>query len=53
MRLAGLEFFSSYEEAKQTVNNHFREAFGFVGSYKIIEFTSQELLDFEIILEED
>ncbi|WCQ70084.1 hypothetical protein [Streptococcus pasteurianus] len=45
--------FSSYEEAKQTVESHFREDFGFVGSYKIIEFTRQELLDFEIIVEED
>lgn len=51
--ISGTRVFSSYEEAKQTVKNHFREAFGFVGSYKIIEFTRQELLDFEITVEEN
>lgn len=51
--ISGTRVFSSYEEAKQTVKNHFREAFGFVGSYKIIEFTRQELLAFEITVEEN
>ena len=49
--ISGTRVFSSYEEAKKTVESHFLEDFGFIGSYKIIEFTHQELLDFEIIVE--
>lgn len=44
--------FNSYEGAKQIVENHFLENFGFIGSYKIIEFTHQELLDFEILTDD-
>ncbi|MFS9198549.1 hypothetical protein [Streptococcus vestibularis] len=44
-----VRFFSSYEKAKKTVEEHFLEAFGFIGSYKIIEFTRQELIDFDIL----
>ncbi len=47
--ISGTRAFNSYEEAKQTVENHFLDFFGFIGSYKIIEFTHQELLDFEIL----
>ena len=44
--------FNSYEGAKQIVENHFLENFDFIGSYKIIEFTHQELLDFEILTDD-
>lgn len=47
--ISGTRAFNSYEEAKQTVENHFLDFLGFIGSYKIIEFTHQELLDFEIL----
>lgn len=46
---SGTKAFNSYEEAKQTVENHFLEFFGFIGLYKIIEFTHQELSDFEML----
>ena len=41
--------FFSYEEAKSVVESHFLQTFGFIGSYKIIELTYEELLDFEIL----
>lgn len=41
--------FLSYEEAKSVVESHFLQTFGFIGSYKIIELTYEELLDFEIL----
>ncbi|MCU0081773.1 hypothetical protein [Streptococcus danieliae] len=50
--ISGTRVFSSYEEAKQTVETHFQEDFGFIGSYKIIEFTYQELMDFEILADD-
>lgn len=50
--ISGTKAFNSYEEAKQTVENHFLEIFGFIGLYKIIEFTHQELLDFEILTDD-
>ena len=37
------------EEAKSVVESHFLQTFGFIGSYKIIELTYEELLDFEIL----
>ncbi len=37
-----------YEEAKSVVESHFLQTFGFIGPYKIIELTYEELLDFEI-----
>ncbi|MDO4667040.1 MAG: hypothetical protein Q4A90_04300 [Streptococcus sp.] len=46
--ISGTRVFSSYEEAKHRMESDFLETFGFIGSYKIIEFTYQELLDFEI-----
>lgn len=49
--ISGTRVFSSYEEAKSRTESDFLESFGFIGSYKIIEFTHQELLDFEIIVE--
>ncbi|GAA0054370.1 UNVERIFIED_CONTAM: hypothetical protein KB570_01570 [Streptococcus canis] len=49
--ISGTRVFSSYEEAKRRTESDFLESFGFIGSYKIIEFTHQELLDFEIIVE--
>ena len=39
--ISGTRAFNSYEGAKQT--------FGFIGLYKIIEFTHQELSDFEML----
>ncbi|MFS1664488.1 hypothetical protein [Streptococcus sp. zg-JUN1979] len=50
--ISGTRVFDSYEEAKKTVENHFLEDFGFMGSYKIIEFTYQELMDFEILTDD-
>ena len=50
--ISGTRVFSSYEEAKQTVESHFLEDFRFIGSYKIIEFTHQELLDFEMLTDD-
>lgn len=50
--ISGTRVFNSYEGAKQIVENHFLENFGFIGSYKIIEFTHQELLDFEILTDD-
>ena len=50
--ISGTRVFNSFEGAKQTVENHFLEIFGFIGSYKIIEFTYQELLDFEILTDD-
>ena len=47
--ISGTRVFNSYEEAKKAVERHFLEIFNFIGSYKIIEFTYQELLDFEIL----
>ena len=41
--------FFSYEEAKSVVESYFLQTFGFIGSYKIIELTYEELLDFEIL----
>ena len=50
--ISGTRVFSSYEEAKQTVESHFLEDFRFIGSYKIIEFTHRELLDFEMLTDD-
>ena len=50
--ISGPRVFNSYEGAKQIVENHFLENFDFIGSYKIIEFTHQELLDFEILTDD-
>ena len=47
--ISGTKAFNSYEEAREAVENHFLENFRFIGSYKIIEFTHQELLDFEML----
>lgn len=47
--ISGTRVFHSFEEAKEAVENHFLENFRFIGSYKIIEFTQQELLDFEML----
>jgi hypothetical protein len=44
-----LQNYENYEEAKKIVEAHFLEVFGFIGSYKIIEFTHQELIDFDIL----
>ncbi|GAA0059415.1 hypothetical protein ScKU62_19240 [Streptococcus canis] len=49
--ISGTRVFSSYEEAKRRTESDFLESFGFIGSYKIIVFTHQEMLDFEIIVE--
>lgn len=50
--ISGTRVFSSYEEAKQTVESHFLEDFRFIGSYNIVEFTHQELLDFEMLTDD-
>ena len=50
--ISGTRVFNSYEGDKQIVENHFLENFDFIGSYKIIEFTHQELLDFEILTDD-
>ena len=50
--ISGTRVFSSFEEAREAVENHFLENFRFIGSYKIIEFTYQELLDFEILTDD-
>lgn len=50
--ISGTRVFNSYEEARKTVESHFLEDFGFIGSYKIIGFTHQELLDFEILTDD-
>lgn len=50
--ISGTRVFNSYKEAREAVENHFLEIFGFIGSYKIIEFTYQELLDFEILTDD-
>lgn len=50
--ISGTRFFNSYKEAREAVENHFLENFRFIGSYKIIEFTHQELLDFEILTDD-
>lgn len=48
--ISGTRVFSSYEEAKSRTEKEFLATFGFIGSYKIIEFTHEELLDFEILI---
>lgn len=50
--LEGAYCFPSKEEAVKRVEQEFLEVFGHIGSYKIIEFSHQELLDFEIIVGE-
>ena len=50
--ISGTRVFNSYKEAREAVENHFLEDFSFIGSYKIIEFTHQELLDFEILTDD-
>ena len=47
--ISGTRVFNSYKEAREAVENHFLENFRFIGSYKIIEFTHQELSDFEML----
>ena len=50
--ISGTRVFNSYKEAREAVENHFLENFRFIGSCKIIEFTHQELLDFEILTDD-
>ena len=50
--IGGTRVFNSYEEARKPVESPFLEDFGCIGSYKIIEFTHQELLDFEILTDD-
>lgn len=50
--ISGTRAFSSYEEAKHRTECEFLDIFGFIGSYKIIEFTPQDLLDFEMLVDD-